>query len=57
LCVVAEGAETNKQLAVLKAQGRDEVQGYLLGRPMVPGLLAAEPAGLAAQQLSSSAAQ
>jgi predicted signal transduction protein with EAL and GGDEF domain len=33
LPVVAEGVETEGQLAVLAHEGCDEVQGYLLGRP------------------------
>jgi diguanylate cyclase (GGDEF)-like protein/PAS domain S-box-containing protein len=33
LSVVAEGVETDGQLAVLRAEGCDEVQGYLIGRP------------------------
>ena len=32
--VVAEGVETEAQLAQLRALGVDEVQGFLLGRPM-----------------------
>ncbi|MCW7541509.1 EAL domain-containing protein [Aquabacterium sp. A7-Y] len=32
--ILAEGVETEYQLAFLKAQGCNEVQGYLLGRPM-----------------------
>jgi EAL domain-containing protein (putative c-di-GMP-specific phosphodiesterase class I) len=33
LSVVAEGVETDSQLAVLLAEGCEEVQGYLIGRP------------------------
>jgi EAL domain-containing protein (putative c-di-GMP-specific phosphodiesterase class I) len=32
--IVAEGVETEEQLALVKAVGCREVQGYLLGRPM-----------------------
>lgn len=32
--VVAEGVENEAQLALLRASGCDEVQGYLLGRPL-----------------------
>ncbi len=38
--VVAEGVETPEQLAFLKGHGWDEVQGYLLGRPMTAKQLA-----------------
>lgn len=34
LRVVAEGVETKEQLEILVAHGCDEVQGYLMGRPM-----------------------
>lgn len=40
LHVVAEGVETAEQLAFLKAQQCDEVQGYYLGQPMPPDALA-----------------
>jgi EAL domain-containing protein (putative c-di-GMP-specific phosphodiesterase class I) len=33
LCVVAERVETEAQAAALRAQGTDEVQGFLVGRP------------------------
>jgi diguanylate cyclase (GGDEF)-like protein/PAS domain S-box-containing protein len=49
--VVAEGVETREQLALLRRLNCDEVQGYLLGRPMpaeqlLALLLAAEPGEL-----------
>ena len=36
LRVVAEGVETNAQLALLKAEGCDEGQGFLLGKALPP---------------------
>jgi diguanylate cyclase (GGDEF)-like protein/PAS domain S-box-containing protein len=48
MSVTAEGVETDAQLAVLTADQCDEVQGFLLARPMAPeqvqGLIAAAPA-------------
>jgi len=34
VAVVAEGVETAEQLAILRAEGCDEVQGYFFGKPM-----------------------
>lgn len=34
LCVTAEGVETEEQLMTLQAMGCDQVQGFLLGRPV-----------------------
>jgi len=41
LRVVAEGVETEAQRAFLRRQGCDEIQGYLLSRPVAPDLFAA----------------
>jgi len=41
LRVVAEGVETEAQLALLRSYGCDEIQGYLTGRPCAPGPFAA----------------
>jgi diguanylate cyclase (GGDEF)-like protein len=54
LQVVAEGVETEGQLAFLRARGCDAIQGYLLGRPVppdeVPAALARIRATLAASE-------
>ena len=34
LCVVAEGVENKEQLAILRQENCDEMQGYLIGRPV-----------------------
>ena len=34
LTVVAEGVETEEQLAILREEGCDQVQGFLIGRPL-----------------------
>ena len=40
LRVIAEGVETDQQLAFLKENGCDEVQGFRFSRPVLPGRLA-----------------
>jgi diguanylate cyclase (GGDEF)-like protein/PAS domain S-box-containing protein len=41
LSVVAEGVETQQQMAILLSQGCDTAQGYLFGKPMPPHEFAA----------------
>jgi diguanylate cyclase (GGDEF)-like protein len=48
--VLAEGVETEEQLAFLREQGCDEVQGFLLGRPAAS--IEAPPAFAADQQVA-----
>jgi len=38
--VTAEGVETEQQFAMLRELGCDEIQGFLLGKPMLPGAIA-----------------
>ncbi len=52
LAVIAEGVETQEQLDFLREHGCDEVQGYLLGRPMTANQLAAQFSGTALFMLS-----
>ncbi|MFC5461470.1 EAL domain-containing protein [Massilia niabensis] len=40
MAVVAEGVETEAQLAILRELGCDEVQGYLISKPLPPDAMA-----------------
>ncbi|CAN7420472.1 EAL domain-containing protein [Acidovorax sp. LjRoot74] len=50
LNVVAEGVETWRQYEILKAEGCDYQQGYLLGRPMAAEQLRAHPQVVAGEE-------
>ncbi|OEC34086.1 diguanylate cyclase [Pseudomonas sp. 21C1] len=52
LSVIAEGVETQAQLDFLREHGCDEVQGFLLGRPMPAHQFAAQFSGAALFMLS-----
>ena len=34
IAITAEGVETGEQLEYLRTEGCDDIQGYLIGRPM-----------------------
>jgi EAL domain-containing protein (putative c-di-GMP-specific phosphodiesterase class I) len=40
MSTIAEGVETAEQLALLKARGCDEIQGYYYSRPLEAGVFA-----------------
>jgi EAL domain-containing protein (putative c-di-GMP-specific phosphodiesterase class I) len=53
LCVVAEGVETNSQLRFLRDSGCEEVQGFLLARPMPAATMESWLAGWLQQSASA----
>jgi EAL domain-containing protein (putative c-di-GMP-specific phosphodiesterase class I) len=55
--VVAEGVETERQLALLRAQECNQAQGYLVCRPLPPGELVAFMRSNAAWHLQGDAAE
>jgi len=57
LTVVAEGVETAEQEAVLRAHNCDEIQGYLISRPVPADEFAAFIANHAQKQLRAQAAE
>jgi diguanylate cyclase len=54
--VVAEGVETEEQLALLRREKCDGIQGYLIGKPKPLPSFAAEAAGAAPPRRARSAA-
>ncbi len=52
LAVIAEGVETQAQLDFLRDQGCDEIQGYLLGKPMPAAQFTAQFSGATLFMLS-----
>ena len=52
MMVIAEGVESHAQLEFLREHGCDEVQGYLLGRPMPARQFSAQFGGAALFMLS-----